>query len=59
MSALIFFSKMSGLATRDYKDDDFKEVSKGRFLVGTEDVIAGKGSLDGKLHPPRKQFTCC
>ena len=24
---------------RDYEDDDSEEVSKGRFLVGTEDVI--------------------
>ena len=56
LSALNFFSKTSGLATRDYEDDDFEEVSKGRFLVGTEDVIdvnAGKGSLDGKPHPPK------
>ena len=52
VSALIFPSKTSGLATRDYEDDDFEEVSKGRFLVGTEDVLdvyelsicAGKGS---------------
>ena len=39
VSALIFPSKTSGLATRDYKEDDFEEVSKGCFLVGTEDVI--------------------
>ena len=39
VSVLIFPSKMSGLATQDYEDDDFDEVSKGRFLVGTEDVI--------------------
>ena len=58
VSALIFPSEMSGLATRDYEDDNFEEVSKGRFLVGTEDVLdvdemskcAGKGSLGGE--PP-------
>ena len=32
-------SKTSSLAMRDYEDDDSEEVSKGRFLVGTEDVI--------------------
>ena len=61
VSAFIFPSKTSGLATQDYEDDDFKEVSKGRFLVGTEDVLdvdevskcAGKGSLDWKPHPPK------
>ena len=36
---LIFPSKTSSLAMRDYEDDDSKEVSKGRFLVGTEDVL--------------------
>ena len=25
--------------TKDYEDNDFEEASKGRFLVGTEDVI--------------------
>ena len=24
---------------RDYEDDGFEEVSKGRYLVGTEDVL--------------------
>ena len=38
-SDLIFPSKTSGLAIRDYEDDDFEEVSKGRFLMGTEDVL--------------------
>ena len=42
--ALIFPSKTSGLATRDYEDDDSEEVSKGHFLVGTEDVLVGTGS---------------
>ena len=32
-------SKSSGLATRDYEDDDSEELSKRRFLVGIEDVI--------------------
>ena len=39
VSAFIFPSKTSGLATRDYEEDEFKEVSKDRFLVGTEDII--------------------
>ena len=39
VSALIFPSKMNSLATRDYEDTDFEEVSKGHFLVGSEDVI--------------------
>ena len=39
MSALIFPSKTSGLATRDYEDDDFEEVLKGHFLMGAEDVL--------------------
>ena len=59
--ALIFSSKTSGLGTRDNEDDDSEEVSKGRFLVGTEDVLdidevskcARKGSLDGKPLPPK------
>ena len=38
-SNLIFPSKTSGLATWDYEDDDFEEVSMGRLLVGTEDVL--------------------
>ena len=38
-SDLIFPLKMSGLAMQDYKDDDFVEVLKGHFLVGTEDVL--------------------
>ena len=40
VSVLIFPSKTSCLAMQDYEDDDFDKVSKGRFLVGTEDVIA-------------------
>ena len=39
VSVFIFPSKTSGLATQDYEDDDFNKVSKGRFLVGTEDVL--------------------
>ena len=39
VSALIFPSKTSGLDTGDYKDDDFEEVSKGRYLVDTEDIL--------------------
>ena len=43
VSALIFPSKTSGLAMRDYQDDDFEvigiEVSKGCYLVGTEDIL--------------------
>ena len=33
VSTLIFPSKMSGLDTGDYKDDDFEEVSKGCYLT--------------------------
>ena len=36
---LDFSSKTSGLATRHYEEDDFEEMSKGRVLVGTEDVL--------------------
>ena len=39
VSALIFPTKTSSLATRDDKDDGLEEVSKGCFLMGTEDAI--------------------
>ena len=39
VSALIYPSKTSSLDTGDYADNDFKEVSKGRYLVDTDDVL--------------------
>ena len=58
VSALIFPLKTSGLSMRDYEDDNFEEVSKSRFLVGTEDVIGvdevskcREGFPDRKPHP--------
>ena len=39
VGGLIFPSKTSDLDTRVYEDNDFEEVSKSRFLVGTADVI--------------------
>ena len=36
---LDFSSKTSALATRHYEEDDFEEMSKGRFLVGTDQDV--------------------
>ena len=58
VSALIFPSKTNGLAMRDYEDDDFEEVSKGRYLVGTEDVLDVDEVLKCREGIPALQINC-